>query len=163
MGLGLGADEVEVILPHSQKKENPFGPREYDKMDDVMGQAWVTDPEDVWRLATVRSVASHGSNISVVATDGKCIDNSDAYGFNGSSGIAKCLTSLTLVLDRAGYWIDETLVKVEKKDSHPFDPSHAIDMPDLANLNNMHEAPLLHVLKRSALIVLSFGQPTAAD
>lgn len=37
---------------------------------------------------------------------------------------------------------------VGKDRSHPFDPSHAIDMDDLAFLNNMHEAPLLHVLKR---------------
>ena len=37
---------------------------------------------------------------------------------------------------------------MDKAKSHPFDPSHAIDMDDLAHLNNMHEAPLLHVLKR---------------
>jgi hypothetical protein len=38
---------------------------------------------------------------------------------------------------------------VKKDKSHPFDPSHALDMDDLAHLNNMHEAPLLHVLRRS--------------
>lgn len=38
-----------------------------------------------------------------------------------------------------------------KEKSHPFDPSHAIDMDDLAHLNNMHEAPLLHVLRRCVL------------
>lgn len=38
---------------------------------------------------------------------------------------------------------------MKKDKSHPFDPSHALDMDDLAHLNNMHEAPLLHVLRRS--------------
>ena len=85
---------------------------EYDKMDDVMGQAWVEDAEEVWRLATVRGVSADGHELSVLNAD------------------------------------EETTVVVEKAKSHPFDPSHAIDMDDLAHLNNMHEAPLLHVLKR---------------
>jgi myosin-5 len=32
--------------------------------------------------------------------------------------------------------------------THPFDPSHLINMDDIANMNNMHEGPLLDVLKR---------------
>jgi myosin V len=31
---------------------------------------------------------------------------------------------------------------------HPFDPSHSLDLDDISRLNNLHEAPLLHVLKR---------------
>lgn len=88
------------------------GAADYDKMDDVMGQAWVEDAEEVWRLATVRGVSADGDQLSVLNTD------------------------------------EETTTVVEKVKSHPFDPSHAIDMDDLAHLNNMHEAPLLHVLKR---------------
>lgn len=87
-------------------------PMEYGKMDDVMGQAWVEDAEEVWRLATVRSVSTDGTAVTVLNTD------------------------------------EETTAVVDKAKSHPFDPSHAIDMDDLAHLNNMHEAPLLHVLKR---------------
>eukprot|EP00624_Nannochloropsis_granulata_P000103 evm.model.NODE_10354_length_16557_cov_30.162590.2 len=77
------------------------GAADYDKMDDVMGQAWVEDAEEVWRLATVRGVSADGDQLSVLNTD------------------------------------EETTTVVEKVKSHPFDPSHAIDMDDLAHLNNI--------------------------
>jgi len=100
-------------LAGTSTKEYDLGASaEFDKMDDVMGQVWVADAEEVWRLATVRGVSGDGNQLSVLNTD------------------------------------EETTTTVEKSNSHPFDPSHAIDMDDLANLNNMHEAPLLHVLKR---------------
>jgi myosin-5 len=96
----------------SAKASSSANPTAYDKMDDVMGQAWVEDGEEVWRLADVRSVSADGNTVFVLHPD------------------------------------EETTYTVEKAKSHPFDPSHAIDMDDLARLNNMHEAPLLHVLKR---------------
>lgn len=46
--------------------------KEYEKMDDVLGQAWVEDAEEVWRLAPVRSVSSDGGTLFVLQPDGKC-------------------------------------------------------------------------------------------
>lgn len=37
----------------------------------MMGQVWVADTEDVWRLATVRSVSSDGKTLFVLEADGK--------------------------------------------------------------------------------------------
>lgn len=111
--MALSSEEVELKLAGGPEKHEPGASyKEYDKMDDVMGQAWVEDGQEVWRLATVRSVSSDGSTIYVLDKD------------------------------------EETLYRVKKDKSHPFDPSHALDMDDLAHLNNMHEAPLLHVLRR---------------
>lgn len=74
--MGLGTEEVEVDILSSPKKGGQkdaaaFAQRDYNKMDDVHGQAWVADSEEVWRLATVRSVEQDGSSISVLAVDGK--------------------------------------------------------------------------------------------
>jgi hypothetical protein len=44
--------------------------KEYEKMDDVLGQAWVEDAEEVWRLAPVRSVSSDGATLFVLQPDG---------------------------------------------------------------------------------------------
>lgn len=33
-------------------------------------------------------------------------------------------------------------------DTHPFDPSHALDLSDASQLNNLHEGPLLNLLIR---------------
>ena len=47
--------------------------KEFEKMDDVLGQAWVEDAEEVWRLATVRSVSADGGTLFVLQPDGTCI------------------------------------------------------------------------------------------
>lgn len=39
-------------------------------------------------------------------------------------------------------------VALKADEYHPFDPSHGLDMDDISRLNNLHEAPLLHCLKR---------------
>lgn len=44
--------------------------KEFEKMDDVLGQAWVEDAEEVWRLATVRSVSADGATLFVLQPDG---------------------------------------------------------------------------------------------
>ena len=36
--------------------------------------------------------------------------------------------------------------EVPASEAHPWDPSHESDLDDLAYLNNLHEAPLLHLL-----------------
>ena len=36
----------------------------------------------------------------------------------------------------------------EEADAHPFDPSHEINHPNLADMDDMHEAPLVHLLQR---------------
>ncbi|GAB5034473.1 myosin-like protein [Nannochloropsis oceanica] len=110
--LGDSKSISKTGTPTKGRDAGTTGAADYDKMDDVMGQAWVEDAEEVWRLATVRGVSADGDQLSVSNMD------------------------------------EETTTVVEKVKSHPFDPSHAIDMDDLAHLNNMHEAPLLHVLKR---------------
>ena len=47
--------------------------KDFDKMDDVCGQAWVEDGEEVWRLSTVRSVSADGNTIFVLNTDGEWV------------------------------------------------------------------------------------------
>lgn len=37
--------------------------------------------------------------------------------------------------------------EVNEKDTHPVDATHMLDADDIANMNNMHEAPLLSLLK----------------
>lgn len=44
--------------------------KEFEKMDDVLGRAWVEDAEEVWRLAPVRSVSSDGGTLVVLQPDG---------------------------------------------------------------------------------------------
>ena len=39
-------------------------------------------------------------------------------------------------------------VALRPEEYHPFDPSHGLDLDDISRLNNLHEAPLLHCLKR---------------
>lgn len=46
--------------------------KEFEKMDDVLGQAWVEDAEEVWRLAPVRSVSADGGTLFVLQPDGAC-------------------------------------------------------------------------------------------
>jgi len=41
-----------------------------------------------------------------------------------------------------------TEIEVPLTECHVFDPSHDLNLDDISRLNNLHEAPLLHVLKR---------------
>ncbi|GMH61496.1 hypothetical protein TrST_g9073 [Triparma strigata] len=50
---------------------------------------------------------------------------------------------LPTVLDKSG-----KPVTLDLKEFHPHDPTHSLDLDDISRLNNLHEAPLLHVLKR---------------
>ncbi len=47
--------------------------KEFEKMDDVLGRAWVEDAEEVWRLAPVRSVSADGATLFVLQPDGTCV------------------------------------------------------------------------------------------
>lgn len=44
--------------------------------------------------------------------------------------------------------VDNTTVVVPVDDTHPCDPTHMEDADDIARMNNMHEAPLLDLLRR---------------
>jgi myosin-5 len=37
------------------------------------------------------------------------------------------------------------------KETHPFDPSHALDLNNVAEMDNLHQAPLLDLLRRRYL------------
>src|SRR5690348_9007084 len=39
-------------------------------------------------------------------------------------------------------------VEVPRKNTHQYDPSHALDLDDASKMNGMHEAPLLDLLLR---------------
>lgn len=103
----------------------------------------------VWRLAAVRSVSSDGKTLFIVADDGASPAATPHPACRCSSDMRSPATDTNTRLPApCGGSPEETVYTVGKDRSHPFDPSHAIDMDDLAFLNNMHEAPLLHVLKR---------------
>ncbi|GMH55700.1 hypothetical protein TL16_g01972 [Triparma laevis f. inornata] len=50
---------------------------------------------------------------------------------------------LPTILDKGG-----KAVTLDLQEFHPHDPTHSLDLDDISRLNNLHEAPLLHVLKR---------------
>ncbi|CAM9139822.1 unnamed protein product [Laminaria digitata] len=51
----------------------------------------------------------------------------------------------TILVDKPG---QREPVQVPKADTHPYDPSHALDLDDASKMNQMHEAPLLDLLLR---------------
>jgi hypothetical protein len=63
----LAEEDVRLELPASEDEPAYM---KYDKMDDVMGQAWVADENDVWRMATVRGVSTDAQTLYVIDPDG---------------------------------------------------------------------------------------------
>lgn len=67
--------------------------KEFEKMDDVLGQAWVEDAEEVWRLAPVRSVSSDGGTLVMLQPDGTSWVDQIGLVAMHSLTVGRCLVS----------------------------------------------------------------------
>ena len=85
-------------------------------------RVWVPDAREVWRLATTISGGAAAGDDTVV----EVLDPSAPPCENGAAAT----------------------VQYTRSQTHQYDPSHAIDLDDLAMMNSLHEGPLLHVLQR---------------
>lgn len=89
------SDEM-VEISMADHRQSPVA---YDHMEDALGQAWVPDAEEVWRLATVKSASSSGNTIYVYDADGE-------FYLHGDSEIWKirCSPSLSR-LNLCFFWV----------------------------------------------------------
>mmetsp|Transcript_12788 Transcript_12788/g.19580 ORF Transcript_12788/g.19580 Transcript_12788/m.19580 type:complete len:328 (+) Transcript_12788:153-1136(+) len=102
--------------------------------------AWVRGGEDAWALLSVLGNTPEGK-IKVAPPSGR---RESAKNNSRVSGRPSFLAGF---LDgRQGK--EEAIWEVAEEDIHPFDPSHALNLEDASNLNNLHEAPLLALLRR---------------
>lgn len=87
---------------------------------------WVRDPVRCWALGRV--VRQVGTDLEVSLVDGSINDDSSSSQTTVSSS--------------------STILRVPLAETHPLDASHMGDSEDIAQMNNMHEGPLLALLDR---------------
>nr|CCA18292.1 myosinlike protein putative [Albugo laibachii Nc14]CCA18434.1 myosinlike protein putative [Albugo laibachii Nc14] len=97
-------------------------------------KVWVQDPQVLWRIGEIQMIANDAEKTPVSPSK---IEN-----------IGKSVSPLPQVQIYIPDALGNNLQWIPHKKVYAFDPSHVINHDDIAQMNNMHEAPLLNVLRQ---------------